>query len=245
MRTQQNIHPHLPRDLFTQIHEDPAVNPASRRKTVLPRITRQILEAQGYVFGSKIRVPGGYAFEVTDPQGHKVKLGLKTAVNRWLNTATTLVERVDVVIVATFAWDDDEKPEALELIEIRSADLLKMVEKVRGAAQKSGWDGNAHLYMPIGDNDLANDPSHPGSAAGTVLSAGRHIFGPEKVIWTKDEWGWIEQDGNSSASSGAPVPPPVAGPQPLDVAAIVAKTKADLAVQLGIPATNIDLSIRF
>lgn len=234
---------HLPRNLFRQIYEDSDVNPASRRKVVLPRIARQILEAQGYVFGAKLRVPGGYAFEVTTPDGREVKLGLKTAVDRWLNTATPLVERVDVVIVTTFAWDDDdEKPVALELIEVRSDDLLRMVKKVRDAAKQDGWSKDDHLYMPVSDADLANDETHPGCAAGSVVSAGRRIFGPERVTWIKDEWGRVERDGGSS-----PVPPSPSSPspRPLDVTAIVAKTKDDLAAQLGIPASRIDLSIRF
>jgi hypothetical protein len=233
---------YLPRDLFWQIHEDPAVNPASRRKVVLPRITRQILEAKGYAFGSKIRVPGGYAFEATAPDGRALKIGLKTAVNRWLNTATTLVERVDTVIVTTFKWDDEgEKPDALELIEISSTDLLAMIEKVRKAARKAGGDANGHNYMPIDDDELADYEHNFGCAAGSVLTVGRQIFGPEPVIWTADEWGRIEKEGGKPIA----VPPSGPSPQPLDVTAIVAKTKDDLAAQLGIPASNIDLSIRF
>lgn len=230
----------LPRNLFPQIHEDPAVNPASRRKVVLPRITRQIMESQGYVFGAKIRVPGGYAFEVTGPDGRALRIGLKTAVNRWLNTATTLVEMVDTVIVTTFTWDDDdERPVAVELIEIASADLLGMVKKVRAAARKRGWDPNGHYYMPLDDNLIEDD--HVGCVAGAVTAAGRRLFGPEPAIWIADEWGRVEAVTSISPSAQ----PVLESAQPVDVAALVAKTKADLAARLGVPAANIDLSIRF
>lgn len=232
---------YLPRNLFPQIHEDPAVNPTSRRKVVLPRITRQVMESQGYVFGNKIRVPGGYAFEVTDPKGRALRIGLKTAVNRWLNTATTLVEMVDTVIVTTFKWDEeDEKPEALELIEITSADLLAMVKKVRAAARKRGLDEDGHYYMPL-DKDLI-EADHVGCVAGAVVPHGRRIFQSDPVIWVADEWGRID-----ASSAAAPETPPhaAAAAGPVDVAAIVAETKAALATRLGVPASNIDLSIRF
>ncbi len=230
----------LPRDLFTQIHEDPAVNPASRRKVVLPRITRQVLESQGYMFGSKLRVPGGYAFEVTAPDGRRLKLGLKTAVNRWLNTATTLVERVDSVIVTTFVWDkDDEKPEALELIEISSAALLAMIQRVREEAIRLGKDPHGHYYMPL-DPEL-HDEGQLGCIVGAVIPAGNRIFGPERVNWIASEWGRVRPDWDAS---GAPALPAPASP-PVDVATIVAETKATLAARLGVPPSNIDLSIRF
>ena len=226
----------LPRDLFPQVYDDPGVNPASRRKVVLPRITRQILESEGYVFGAKIRVPGGYAFEVTCPDGRALKIGLKTAVNRWLNTATTLVEMVDIVIVTTFKWDDDnETPESLELVEIASEDLLAMVKKVRAAARKRGWDPNGHYYMPLDEALIEDD--HVGCAAGAVISHGRRLFGPMRVTWIADEWGRFEADAHPVAA--------LAAAPSIDVAAIVAETKAMLANRLGIPAANIDLSIRF
>ena len=232
----------LPRDLFPQVYEDPDVNPASRRKVVLPRITRQILESKGYVFGAKIRVPGGYAFEVTCPDGRALRIGLKTAVNRWLNTATTLVEMVDTVIVTTFKWDDDdEKPEALELVEIASEDLLAMVKKVRTDARKRGWDPNGHYYMPL-DKELIED-DHVGCVAGAVIPQGRRLFGPMIVTWIADEWGRFEAHADPAAALGAP--PPAEPTRPIDVAAIVAETKAMLASRLGVPAANIDLSIRF
>lgn len=231
----------LPRNLFSQIHEDAAVNPASRRKVVLPRITRQLLELQGYRFGDKIRVPGGYAFEVTDPQGVQFRLGLKTAVNRWLNTASTLVSMVDKVIVATFEWDsDDEKPVAFELIEISSPALLKMIDKVQKEAIKLGGDPLGHHYMPL--DQLAIESDHVGSVAGAVIPAGRIVYGPEKVIWVKDDWGRVEIAPDVHVDDEK-----VAGQlsNALDVGTLVAKTKADLAAQLGISTDNIDLSIRF
>ncbi|MBX3561245.1 MAG: hypothetical protein KF780_05475 [Sphingomonas sp.] len=232
---------YLPRNLFPQIHEDPAVNPTSRRKVVLPRITRQIMEGQGYVFGNKIRVPGGYAFEATDPNGRALKIGLKTAVNRWLNTATTLVEMVDTVIVTTFKWnEEDEKPEALELIEVASADLLGMVKKVRSAARKEGRDPNGHYYMPLDEELIEGDSVW--CAAGAVMSVGRRIFRSEPVIWVADEWGRTEA---TNAGTLAVTPSVEASARPVDVAAIVAETKAVLAAQLGVPTSNIDLSIRF
>lgn len=231
----------LPRNLFAQIHEDPAVNPASRRKVVLPRITRQILEATGYAFGDKIRVPGGYAYEVTAPDGQQLKLGLKTAVNRWLNTATTLVEMVDTVIVTTFTWDDDdEKPVALQLIEISSKQLLEMIDKVQREALKRGDDPLGHNYLPL-DSELI-DGSRWGSVAGAIIPAGRILFGPETVSWIADEWGRVESADVANVPREA-VPVAVAGPA--DVAMIVAKAKMELALQLGIPPGNIDLSIRF
>lgn len=228
----------LPRDLFPQIHEDAAVNPASRRKVVLPRITRQLMEAKGYRFGDKIRVPGGYAFEVTDPDGVRRRVGLKTAVNRWLNTATTLVEMVDTVIVTTFTWDEaDEKPVSIELIEIESTDLLAMVKKVRSAAQKKGGDPNGHYYMPL-DEELIED-DHVGCVAGAVIPAGKPLFGPQPVLWIADEWGRVE------SVNGASSPKKTGETAPVDIAAIVAKAKTVLAEQLGVPAANIDLSVRF
>jgi hypothetical protein len=228
----------LPRNLFPQIHEDSAVNPTSRRKVVLPRISRQILEQKGYAFGDKIRVPGGYAYEVTDPEGRQLKIGLKTAVNRWLNTATTLVEMVDKVIIATFEWDEeDEKPVSLELIEISSSALLAMIAKVRKAAKASGQDPYGHYYMPLDRNLIEDD--HLGCVAGAVIAAGNVLFGPEKVTWVKDEWGGVEaQAPESTHEAESPF-------KPADVGVIVAKAKADLADRLGIPLENIDLSIRF
>ena len=233
---------HLPRDLFTQIFEDPAVNPASRRKVVLPRITRQILEQRGYKFSNKIRVPGGYAYEAVDPSGAKVRLGLKTAVNRWLNTATTLVKMVDTVIVTTFEWDvDDEKPEKLELIEISSAALLKMIDKVKAAAAKRGWDRDGHYYMPLDASALEED--HVGCVAGAVIPTGQVLFGPEKVIWVADDWGNVGAGPKVSAridiAAGASDNPRV------DVAGLVAQAKVDLAAKLGISSDKIDVSIRF
>jgi hypothetical protein len=231
----------LPRDLFPQIHEDPAVNPASRRKVVLPRITRQILERSGYKFGEKIRVPGGYAFEVTDPDGHKLKLGLKTAVNRWLNTATTLVEMVDSVIVTTFEWDDDEeKPVSIELVHISSSDLLKMIGKVQKAAIKEKADPLGHYYMPLDADSIEDD--HLGCVAGAVIPAGRVVFGPEKVVWVSEEWGRLDEPLLSHTGHSAPNAPPSSA---IDVASVVAEAKANLAARLGIAAEKIDLSIRF
>ncbi|MEA2998275.1 MAG: hypothetical protein QOK17_108 [Sphingomonadales bacterium] len=229
----------LPRNLFPQIHEDSAVNPTSRRKVVLPRITRQILEHEGYTFGDKIRVPGGYAYEVTAPDGEALRIGLKTAVNRWLNTATTLVEKVDRVIIATFEWDeDDEKPVAFELVEISSSALLGMIGKVRKAAKAEGWDPYGHYYMPL-DEKRADDGPFDG-VAGAVIPAGRILFGPEKVTWVKDEWGEVvaAASPNEDATGHS-------GLKAADVGAIVAKAKADLAGRLGVPLENIDLSIRF
>jgi hypothetical protein len=227
----------LPRNLFPQIHEDSAVNPTSRRKVVLPRITRQILEEEGYAFGEKIRVPGGYAYEVTDPAGRQLKIGLKTAVNRWLNTATTLVEMVDTVIIATFEWDeDDEKPVAFELVEISSKALLAMIAKVRKAVKASGGDPHGHHYMPL-DPQLVEDDHH-GSVAGAVIDAGRVLFGPEKVVWVKDEWGGVEAQARAASGADSQF-------KAIDVGAVVARAKSDLAGQLGIPIDNIDLSIRF
>ena len=59
-------------------------------------------------------------------------------------------------------------------------------------------------------------------------------------MWVSDEWGRVEAtsnaDKNNAHSHSA---------QTLDVGALVAKTKADLAASLGIPTENIDLSIRF
>lgn len=232
---------YLPRDLFPQIHYDENVNPASRRKVVLPRVTRQVLENHGYKFGNKIRVPGGYAYEVTDPSGRDLNIGLKTAVNRWLNTATTLVEMVDEVIVATFTWDDEgEKPLAFELIKISSANLLKMIAKVRKEAGRREMDPTGHYYMPLDDDLMIDD--HIGCVAGSVISSGSVLFGPEKVKWTKDEWGRIDLAG--AAAVEAATASPIATP-PLDVGALVARTKADLASSLGVPIENIDLSIRF
>ncbi|HEX2762341.1 MAG TPA: hypothetical protein VHM92_00660 [Allosphingosinicella sp.] len=230
----------LPRNLFAQIHEDSAVNPTSRRKVVLPRITRQILEHQGYTFGDKIRVPGGYAYEVTDPDGATLRLGLKTGVNRWLNTATTLVEKVDRVIIATFEWDeDDEKPVAFELVEIASSALLGMIAKVRKAAKAAGEDPYGHYYMPL-DESSADDGPFDG-VAGAVIPAGKVLFGPEKVVWVKDDWGRVDAPGALSAASATGDP----ASKSAEVGAIVAKAKADLAGQLGVPLGNIDLSIRF
>lgn len=231
----------LPRDLFPQIHEDPAVNPASRRKVVLPRITRQVLERSGYKFGDKIRVPGGYAFEAIDPNGRKLRLGLKTAVNRWLNTATTLVEMVDSVIVATFEWDDDdEKPVAFELVEISSTALLKMIEKVRNAATRKGSDPLGHYYMPLDADSIEDD--HLGCVAGAVIPAGRVIFGPEQVVWIDEEWGRINAPSTMQTVSAEPN---VHSSRTLDVSSIVAEAKSSLAARLGIAADRIDLNIRF
>jgi hypothetical protein len=234
---------YLPRNLFPQIHEDPTVNPASRRKVVLPRIARQLLEGLGYQFGAKIRVPGGYAFEVTNPSGKAVRLGLKTAVNRWLNTAPALVERVDVVIIATFMWDDgDEQPISFELIEIQSKALLEMIDKVKKAAVKRGWDRDGHYYMPLDASVLGNEEDHVGCVAGAVIPAGRVVFGPEQVIWVDDEWGSVGGDPSqpqrivSKETSDIPK---------LDVTRLVAETKLELAGKLGISSERIDVSIRF
>lgn len=231
----------LPRDLFPQIHYDPAVNPASRRKVVLPRITRQILERLGYKFGSKIRVPGGYAFDVVDPNGQSLKIGLKTAVNRWLNTATTLVEMVDSVVVATFEWDDDdEKPVSFELLEISSQALLKMIDKVQKAAMKKGADPHGHYYMPLDIDSIEDD--HLGCVAGAVIPVGQVIFGPEKVVWVDEEWGGIDKP---SATHGGSVEAGSPSLTAIDVAGVVAEVKTNLAARLGIAAEKIDLSIRF
>lgn len=231
----------LPRNLFHQIHEDAAINPTSRRKVVLPRITRQIMEQTGYAFGDKIRVPGGYAYEVTDPEGRKLKIGLKTAVNRWLNTATTLVEMVDRVVIATFEWDEnDEKPVAFELIEISSPALLSMIAKVRKAAKKADYDPYGHYYMPL-DESRADDGPFDG-VAGAVIPSGKVFFGPEKVVWVKDDWGGVNSPDTPSPNDRSVGEPAAKG---VDVGAIVAKAKADLAGQLGIPLEKIDVSIRF
>lgn len=231
---------YLPRDLFPQIFEDQSVNPASRRKVVLPRITRQVLERLGYTFCDKIRVPGGYAFEVVDPDGRSLKLGLKTAVNRWLNTATTLVEMVDTVIVATFEWDDDdEKPVGFELVEISSAALLRMIHKVQQAARKKGSDPLGHYYMPLDSDSIEDD--HLGCVAGAVIPSGRVIFGPERVVWVNEEWGRIDSTPPQAPSVDANL----ASSNAVDVVSVVAEAKASLAARLGISADRIDLNIRF
>jgi hypothetical protein len=215
------------------------VNPASRRKVVLPRVTRQILERQGYKFGNKIRVPGGYAYEVTDPKGNPLRLGLKTAVNRWLNTATTLVKMVDTVIVSTFEWNvENEKPEKFELIEISSGDLLKMIGKVRDEAGRRGEDPDGHHYIPLDDRSV---DTQTGSVAGSVLAKARIIFGPEAVVWVDEEWGRVDSS-KPGEDAGAPSS---AAAAPVDVTAMVADTKNKLAARLGISPDRIDLTIRF
>lgn len=229
----------MPRELFPQIHEDKEINPASRRKVVLPHIAQKIMEAQGYKFGSKIRIPGGYAFEVVDPKGNAIKIGLKTGVNRWLNTSTSLVERVDLVIVTTFVWDDnDEKPDQLELIAVESEKLLDMISKVKKAVKKKGWDWSPNYYMPI---DLENVDDSPGCAGSALMDYATTIFGPTKVKWVNAKWGSLGDF--SEASAAAEVSISTIGN--VDTPSIIAHAKAELSQKLGVSPLNIEISVRY
>lgn len=236
----------LPRDLFPQIHADDDVNPASRRKMVLPRVTQAILEAQGYEFKSKIPVPGGYAFNVVDPDGKKLKLGLKTAVNRWLNTSNILVERVDAVIITTFAWDAaDEKPEALQLVRISSSDLLARIDQVRKEAKKRKWDWSPNFYMPLDPENIDPDGG-VGCVGKALLEIGTVIFGPQRVKWVKATLGSIQDtaittdakpssvDGVTASFGGA-----------IDTAREIVLAKAALADRLKISPEKIEILVRY
>jgi hypothetical protein len=165
-------------------------------------------------------------------------------VNRLLNTAPTLVERVDRVIIATFEWDDeDEEPVGFQLIEIPSKTLLDMINKVKNAAAKRGLDRDGHYYMPLDADALEDEEDHVGCVAGAVIPAGRVLFGPEKVEWVADDWGNVGAGPKQPERTEAAVEAPH-NPTP-DVTGLVAQAKSDLAGKLGISSDKIDVSIRF
>jgi hypothetical protein len=114
-----------------------------------------------------------------------------------------------------------------------------MIDKVQKAAVKAKMDPMGHFYMPL-DKDAVEE-KHAGCAAGAVIESGEVLFGPEDVIWVKNEWGGlVESEPAENSISLAE-----SSTSNTDVASIVAVAKSDLAVRLGIAVDKIDLTIRF
>lgn len=75
------------------------------RKIAFGEVFRSLAAHLGCELGPSLKVQGAYSYEMRKG-GKTVRIGLETSYDRWLNTVTTMVEKVDEVWVMTFRWSD-------------------------------------------------------------------------------------------------------------------------------------------
>lgn len=232
----QPIQVRLPEDLFS---DEGGHSSAARRKVTLPKVIKQVGQLAGYDFGKKLTIPGSYGFNAMY-ENEAIKVGFKTASNRWLNTADTLVKATDVILVPYFIWDyaegeEEAWPTHLGMLSISSADLLAMIKKVRKAAEQDGEDPKGHHYIPVFEDEIYDIY---GCAAGALENADSAEFlfdEPVEIDWVgADEEPYLVMDLEEEAEEETPTQ---------TMAELVFSAKEDLAKKLGVSVSAIKLSV--
>lgn len=144
------------------------------RKTAFGQLFRSLAAHLDYEVGNSLKVQGAYAFEMRK-DGKVVKIGLKTAYERWLNTATAMAERVDEVWVAAFLWADEQTPTHVQVYRIAAEDLLEKFAKV-DESRKAAGSPNAFAYIPLDAVGLEVANKVYNKAAGFVLDTATLLF---------------------------------------------------------------------
>lgn len=214
---------------------------SSCRKTTLPQISRLAFEKQGWVFGDSLKVPGGYALKAVDPEGNEVKVGFKSAWYRCINTARTLVSKVDIVFVIAPVWDERDAITDLEIYKVPADRFLEMIDRVEQAKIEANKP-DAHVYVPLDDARIPSMKKELGTMFGSLVTftgAGDPIITAE-IGWEKGLiWGKIEDTDEPVAVEDEINEEP----KPLTLDNILADTKEDIAALLGYDVSKIKLQM--
>lgn len=132
------------------------------RKSAFGSLFISLASHLGYTQGNSLKVPGSYCFEF-HKDGRVHRIGMKTAWDRFINTAFVMGQKVDEVWVFTIKWNDEEgddvdwRPEALQVYSIGSKKLAELYDKVHTARAKSSAGKKApYAFIPLDEDELDN-----------------------------------------------------------------------------------------
>lgn len=213
-----------------------AWNDQGTRKTAYADVFLSLASHLGYAVGSSLKVQGAYSFEMSKG-GRTVRIGLKSAYDRWLNTASKMVEKVDEVWITTFRWSDpskgDKVPTHLEVYRISAAALLTKYAKV-DKARKAAGRPEAYAFIPLDEAGLAEDTAEYNKAAGYVLEQADLIFSAPLKF----------SDRGAARVEVVPEATQQASPaQSKPLADVFARAKQLVATELGLDASQVSIRI--
>jgi hypothetical protein len=179
------------------------------RKTAFADVFLSLLEKKGYKNPQSLKIKGAYAFEVTNPQGRQVKIGLKSAYDGWLNTAHKMVEAVDIVWVFSFRWTGQGEPSSMDVHAIVADDLLDLFNRIHKTRAKLGRQ-NDHTYIPVLDDTkdgfLLNNPNHYACSEGSLEQYADRIYTAPLVWSNKEPTGIVEATAQQKPTAVLPDP---------------------------------------
>jgi hypothetical protein len=218
----------MPRSFFDQNNKRAA---ASERKVAFPKLAEEIMAHNGHPVVSRLSFSGGYA-TIFDYEGDAIRIGLKTAVNRWLNNSSTLVEATDKVLLTTVQRDESGKPVSLEMWLVDSEKLLAIISAVRKEGLERGVDPH-HFYTPLDEEEMAS--GHAGCVAGPISAIVEKKFGPYEIIWTDEDEAEIATDVALTlrrTDTGQ-----------INISAILERARREIAEEAGMPEDNVELRL--
>lgn len=206
------------------------------RKTAYADVFLSLAAHLGYTVGTSLKVQGAYSFEMSKG-GKTLRIGLKSAYDRWLNTAAKMVEKVDEVWVTTFRWSDpskgDEVPTHLEVYRIEAATLLAKYAKV-DKARKAAGRPDAYAYIPLDEAGLAVDTAAYNKSAGYVLDTAELLFSAPLKF---SDRGAARVEAASDSSG------PAASTHPAPLVDVFARAKQLVASELGLNPNQVTINI--
>lgn len=223
----------------------------SNRKVGIPVFAREVVSRfSDYRLGAPLKFPGGYVNKGISADGQEVVIGFKSALYRWLNTATALVSKCDIIFVTTFRLGKDDDYTDIELWEFRREDLMAIFDKVHDERRKQGKD-NQHIYVPIDESELKEWEGYLCAVGGSLDAVGRKIF-EAPILWSKAAATTVAfRDGAApdpagaalSATSAEKPAKSVAAARAFDITKLVYRHKEAIAEELGLPVTAVNISV--
>lgn len=204
------------------------------RKTSFGDLFLKLLEKSGYQDATSCKIKGAYSFKVWQG-GFAKKIGLKTANDRWLNTAKVMVEAVDEVWVMTFKWKADySEPTHLQVYSIPAKKLLGIYDRIHALRAKAG-KASKMTYIPLDQDGVDQYKGQYFVSEGALTKQMKLIF-EAPLVFDNRQSPRIETTAGAQKQISVPVDPS------MSVSDAIAMLKRIVAERDGVSVDNVKVT---